>query len=145
MNKVTLSDLKRIKVENGDVFHGLKKSESSFKGFGELYFSRVGFGKVKGWKKHNRLTLNLMVPVGEVRFVAFASDQVSGLPSELIGIYHLGADVNHQRLTIPPGVWLAFQGCSPTLNVVANVIPEEHDPAESDNLELSAVSFAWEA
>lgn len=138
-----ITKLKHITVPHGDVYHGIKLTEPSFCGFGELYFSRVEFKQVKGWKKHNKLTLNLIVPVGEVRFVVFESNPLTGQPTELVADHFLGADTNHQRLTIPPGFWLAFQGCDPTLNVVANVIPEVHDPTESDNLDLSAVRFDW--
>ena len=140
---LSLTKLMRISVPRGDVYHGLKASDPSFQGFGELYFSRIDYQEIKGWEKHKRLTLNLMVPAGEVRFVVFASDALSGKPTELCGDYRLGADVNHQRLTVPAGMWVAFQGCSSTINIVANVIPEEHDPAEADNLELSQVPFDW--
>lgn len=143
MVDLSLTKLKHISVPRGDVYHGLKASDSTFHGFGELYFSRIDYGQTKGWKKHKRLTLNLIVPAGEVRFVVFGSDIRSGEPAELLGDFRLGADINHQRLTVPAGMWVAFQGCSHTINIVANVIPEEHDPDEAENLELSQVSFDW--
>ena len=68
---VSLTPLKIIPGENGGVMHALKVHESSFKGFGEAYFSFVNKGKVKGWKRHTRMTLNLIVPVGKIRFVLF--------------------------------------------------------------------------
>ena len=142
--EVLLSKLRKIAVEKGDVYHGMKEGERGYHGFGELYFSRVDYSETKGWKKHNRLTLNLMVPAGEVRFVLFDSDPETGLPTNLVADYRLGADINHQRLTVPPGIWMAFQGCSDKLNLVANVIAEHHDPAESQNIDLSAVSFDWQ-
>lgn len=143
MTGVTLTSLKRVSVINGDVYHALKASEETYKGFGELYFSRIDYGKVKGWKKHTKFTLNLTVPAGYVRFVVFLSDKETGLPSELVGEYLIGANDNHQRLTVPPGYWVAFQGLHQSVNVIANVIPEEHIPAEAENIELAANPFDW--
>ena len=143
MTGVTLTNLKRVRVINGDVYHALKASEESFKGFGELYFSRIDYGKVKGWKKHTKFTLNLTVPAGHVRFVVFSSDKKTGLPTELVGEYLIGADDNHQRLTVPPGFWVAFQGLHQSGNVIANVIPEEHIPTEAENIDLEANPFDW--
>lgn len=142
-NLVYLNSLKRIVVPHGDVYHGIKASESSFKGFGELYFTRINYLQVKGWKKHNRLVLNLMVPVGEVRFVVFSSELTTGKPKELVLNCNLGADSNHKRLTVSPGFWVAFQGVGQDINLVANVIPEEHDPKEADNFALASVPYDW--
>lgn len=143
ISSVTLTTLKRVEVTNGDVYHGLRASEETYMGFGELYFSRIEYGKVKGWKKHTKFTLNLTVPAGQVRFVVFSSDTVTGLPATLVGEYCIGADKNHQRLTVPPGYWVAFQGLEESLNVIANVIPEEHIPSEAENIELAAIPYDW--
>lgn len=143
IGNVTLTTLKHVEVTNGDVYHGLRASEETFVGFGELYFSRIDYGRVKGWKKHTKFTLNLTVPAGQVRFVVFSSDPATGLPAALVGEYCIGADQNHQRLTVPPGYWVAFQGFEQSLNVIANVIPEEHNPAEAENIEITAIPYDW--
>ena len=74
MGRVSLDDiivtpLKRIPTDGGDVMHALKFSDNGFKGFGEVYFSWIEQGIIKAWKRHQRMTLNLVVPLGEVRFV----------------------------------------------------------------------------
>ena len=71
MDGVTLTPLKIISHPSGDVLHGIKSSEGSFTGFGEAYFSTVNQGDIKGWKKHSKMTLNLVVPKGEIQFVIF--------------------------------------------------------------------------
>ena len=60
-NLVEISNLKRIKVEGGDVLHCLKNNEKSFKNFGEAYFSFIDKGYVKAWKRHLRMRMNLVV------------------------------------------------------------------------------------
>ena len=66
MDGVILTPLKKITHVKGDIFHAMKKSEKAFSGFGEAYFSSVYQGKIKGWKKHNKMTLNIIVVKGEI-------------------------------------------------------------------------------
>ena len=69
-----LTKLKVIDHPQGNIYHALKKSDQGYKKFGEAYFSTILKNEVKGWKKNQILTLNLIVPVGEVSFVLFASE-----------------------------------------------------------------------
>ena len=69
--KIKKNKLKTIDNINGAVMHGLKKSESSFNGFGELYFSNIKYKSIKAWKRHLRMTMNLIVPVGNVQFIFY--------------------------------------------------------------------------
>ncbi len=71
MDGVILTPLKKITHSKGDILHAMKKSEKEFSGFGEAYFSSVYQGKIKGWKKHNKMTLNIIVVKGEIEFVVY--------------------------------------------------------------------------
>src|SRR5450755_439648 len=71
IEQVLLTPLRIIKGESGDVMHALKQPEESFQGFGEAYFSTVHPGAVKGWKKHRMMILNVIVPVGSIKFVLY--------------------------------------------------------------------------
>jgi len=121
--------LKKIANPLGDVYHFLKKSEQSFEGFGEIYFSTVRFGAIKGWKKHLRMTMNLVVPVGEIKLYIWDEHK-----NEVCSIL-VGKD-NYQRLTVPPGLWVAFEGISKDLNLLANFANLEHDPNEALSVSL---------
>tara|TARA_B110000483_G_scaffold240678_1_gene321820 strand:- start:2143 stop:2406 length:264 start_codon:yes stop_codon:yes gene_type:complete len=63
MEGVIISDLNQIYHPKGDIFHALKKRDSSYKEFGEAYFSLTNYDQIKGWKKHTKITMNLIVPV----------------------------------------------------------------------------------
>ena len=69
LNKIKISRLKIIKLAEGNVMHALKKKDFNNWTFGEAYFSKIKFGKVKSWKYHLKMTLNLFVPYGKVKFV----------------------------------------------------------------------------
>ncbi|TGM60671.1 dTDP-4-dehydrorhamnose 3,5-epimerase family protein [Leptospira vanthielii] len=131
---IQVNPLKIINGPKGDVRHALKANDTSFLGFGEAYFSTMHQGEIKGWKRHNRATLNLVLSSGIVRFFAFddRTDSVSkGAFAEII----LSLD-NYQRLTIGPGIWLAFQGLSEN-NAILNICNMQHDPTEADNREIN--------
>lgn len=139
MSGPVITPLRRIPTPGGDVRHGLKASDPTFSGFGEAYFSSVEAGAVKGWKRHRRMTLNLVVPCGEVRFMvrdedtaALWSFQLSPDPAERYG-----------RLTVPPGLWMAFGGVGPGLNLLLNIASIEHDPTEADSRPLDAMEWSW--
>ena len=132
------NDLKVIPVEGGDVKHFLKADENSFNGFGEAYFSFIKKGKIKGWKMHTKMTMNLVVPVGQVGFV-FYNEQTSSFK-----VFKIGEN-NYKRLTVPPNIWFGFKGIGLYSNLVVNLSNIIHDPKESKKSELSKLIFDWES
>src|SRR5262249_59041223 len=54
---VVVQSLRRIADERGSVLHMLKAGDAWFPGFGEIYFSTVYPGVVKGWHLHQRMIL----------------------------------------------------------------------------------------
>lgn len=137
MDGVTLTPLKRIALEKGDVLHALKACEDSFAGFGEAYFTHIKQGYTKGWKRHNRMTLNLVVVTGKVKFVVY--DDKHKEFEEII----LSPDDNYQRLTLAPGLWMAFHGMADGVSIVMDIIPEPHDPTEADNQDLTTIEYKF--
>lgn len=138
---VIVSPLKRIAHPKGDVLHAIKSGSNGFDGFGEAYFSSIKEGEVKGWKKHLKMTLNLIVPEGEIRFVVFDDRENSQTKSKFFQI-NLSKE-NYCRLTISPGLWMGFQGISEYTNLLLNVASIEHDPEESINLPLESIIYEW--
>jgi dTDP-4-dehydrorhamnose 3,5-epimerase len=138
---VIVAPLRRILHEKGDVYHAMKKSEESFTSFGEAYFSSVHFNDIKGWKKHTRMVLNLVVPVGSVRFVLF-DDRNESITNGQFFDLTVSAD-NYVRLTVPAGIWVAFQGVGKDLNLLLNIASIEHDPTESITKLINEIQFRW--
>ena len=134
-NEIILTPLKRITVFGGDVLHAMKKTDPGFTGFGESYFSQVEKGVIKAWKKHLRMTLNLIVPIGSVRFVFMDNDGL--FREEVIG------DKNYARLTVPPGIWFGFQGKYEKTSLVLNIANIEHSPEEVERKEINQIKYNW--
>ena len=133
-----VTKLQKFEQTNGIVMHGLKGTESSYVGFGEAYFSSVDFQKIKGWKLHKRMTLNLIVACGEIRFIVHAGEEKKGSREVNPILDVVMGDSNHSRLTVPPGFWLAFQGVGSGKNILLNIASIEHDSEESINVSLDS-------
>ncbi len=138
---VFLTPLKVIKNPKGDLFHALKASEASFQSFGEAYFSSVVQNEIKGWKKHNEMKLNLVVISGEIQFVLYDERPNSRSKNKYFEV-RLSLE-NYQRLTVPPGIWLAFKGISSNKNLLLNLASIEHDPKEASNKALEEIKYEW--
>ncbi len=137
---VYLYEEKRITVPNGDVFHAMKKNSPGFEGFGEVYFSQIEGGKIKGWKRHNRLPLNIVVPYGKIRFVIYDDREGSRTKGEFSEVI-LSVDDNYKRLYVAPGLWMAFEGLNDSFSILMDLIPEIHSPDESDRKTLEEISY----
>ena len=133
-----VTKLQKFEQTNGTVMHGLKVTESSYVDFGEAYFSSIDFQKIKGWKLHKRMTLNLIVACGEIRFIVHAGEEKKGSTKVNPLLDVVLGDCNHSRLTVPPGFWLAFQGVGSGKNILLNIASIEHDPEESINVSLDS-------
>ena len=137
LDDILVTPLKRISTVGGDVMHALKHSDNGFKGFGEIYFSWVQQSAIKAWKCHQRMTLNLVVPLGEVRFVFNLKDQKNIYRTEIIG------EERYVRLTVPPGIWFGFQGNSSGESLLMNLADMDHDPDEVLRKTTSEIDYNW--
>lgn len=135
MDGVILRPLKQICHPKGDVYHAMKKSDIGFEGFGEAYFSTINKGDIKGWKKHTKMTLNLVVPIGEIEFVVYNERTKEFFSIKL-------SKKNYQKLTVRPDLWMAFRGIG-EYNMLLNLANIEHDPDEAKNIDLKDIKYEW--
>ena len=135
-------ELKTIDVDGGNVLQGLKSSDRHFKGFGELYFSWIMPKKVKAWKKHKLMTMNLIVPHGLVKFVIFDEKKPDEFNEVILGNSHEKIN-SYKRLIIEPNLWFGFQGIGNMMSLVVNLAGIEHDPNEAEKTNLSRIKYNW--
>jgi len=134
-SQLILTPLKQIHNPKGDIFHAMKKTDIGFDGFGEAYFSTINQNDIKGWKKHTKMTLNLVVPVGAIEFVVYDEDKKDFFCVIL-------SQKNYQRLTVKAGLWMAFRGIDKN-NMLLNLASIEHDPNEALSIELEEIKYEW--
>lgn len=136
VSQIVVTPLKRIPVVGGDVLHAMKRCDPGFVDFGEAYFSQIEPGAVKAWKRHLRMTLNFVVPVGAVQFV-FVDDE-GAMREEVV------APDRYVRLTVPPGIWFGFKGLFAPYSLLLNVADIPHDPDEIERKDMGSFMFDWE-
>jgi dTDP-4-dehydrorhamnose 3,5-epimerase len=130
---VSVVPLRRIPDERGTIMHMLKHTDPHFIDFGEIYFSTVYQGAVKGWHLHREMTLNYACIYGRVKLVLYderADSATAGAIRELF----LGPD-DYSLVVIPPDVWNGFKGMSDPYAIVANCCTHAHDPSLSTRLD----------
>jgi len=136
---VIISYLDVIDTPGGNVMHAMKDTSAGYTGFGEAYFSQIDKGAIKAWKRHKKMTLNLVVPVGKIRFVLFDDREVSNTQFQEVII----SKDNYCRLTIPPMVWMGFKSLSNEDSMLLNIANIEHDSNEVDRLEIDEINYNW--
>ena len=133
-NEIKIKTLKKFHLPEGDVLHALKSSENEFNGFQEAYFSTIKENKIKAWKRHLKMTMNLVVPVGSVQF-NFYDNQKNILNNIIIG------EDNYARITVPPNIWFGFKGVSSKTSFILNISDLSHDPSEVERKPLNFLNF----
>jgi dTDP-4-dehydrorhamnose 3,5-epimerase len=138
-----ITPLCRIPDERGSVFHMLRDDSDVFERFGEIYFSSVYPGAIKGWHRHQEMTLNYAVPIGMVKLVCFDDRPGSPTLGHLVEL-HVG-ELNYVLVTIPPMVWNGFKGEGTERALVANCSTVHHSPEEIDRLDpfTDRIPYDW--
>jgi dTDP-4-dehydrorhamnose 3,5-epimerase len=141
---VRVLPLRRIPDERGTILHLLRRTDPHFTEFGEIYFSTVYPGVVKGWHRHREMTLHYACIFGRVKLVLYDDREVSATRGNLLEVY-LGPD-NYSLVIIPPEVWNGFKGMSEPLAIIANCCTHPHDPTRSSRLDPFAneIPYDWD-
>ena len=140
---VKIKELKIIRDSRGQVMLMLRNDDELFSRFGEIYFSVVNPGVVKGWKKHQQMTQLFVVPQGNVRLVIF-DDRTGSATKTQVDEIMIGED-DYKVVRIPPQVWYGF-GCLGKLPaMIANCSDIPHDPQESEHMPLedAHIPYNW--
>ena len=141
---VAVRPLQRIPDERGTVMHMLRADDPHFDRFGEIYFSQVYPGVVKGWHLHRRMTLNYAVVTGMIKLVLYDDRPQSPTRNELLELFV--GDEHYALVTVPPLVWNGFKGIGTEPAIVANCATEPHDPTEIERLDPTSarIPYQWD-
>jgi len=140
---VQVIPLKRIPDERGTIYHMLKRTDPHFTNFGEIYFSTVYQGVVKGWHLHRNMTLNYACIFGRIKLVIYDERDGSSTKGELMELF-LGTD-SYSLVVVPPGLWNGFKGMAPNYSIVADCIDIPHSEADSVRLDPAdaRIPYDW--
>ena len=136
LNKIKVTPLKIKKISSGDVMRVLQKKELKKWSFGEAYFSKIKFKKIKAWKYHLKMTLNLAVPFGRVKFVFYSQKE------NRFRVIEIG-ERKYLRITVPPKVWFGFKGMAKNESIILNIANAEYNSKEILRLKKNKIKFNW--
>ena len=103
-----------IDHKDGNILRFLRKDDTTYSGFGEIYFSEILPGRVKGWKLHKKMIMNLTCVHGAVRFRTYANT------SNALAHDFLLSPSQHSILCIEPETWHAFGNLSQDKSIICN-------------------------
>ena len=141
---VEINQLNIIPDERGMILKMLRNDDPVFKEFGEIYFSAIYPGVVKGWHIHKKMTLNYAAISGLIKLVLYDGRDDSPTKGEVQEIF-LGRE-NYKLVTIPPMVWNGFKGIGTEPAIVANCATLPHDPAEIERMDpfVNDIPYNWD-
>jgi dTDP-4-dehydrorhamnose 3,5-epimerase len=143
INGVLIKPLKIIPDERGSIMHMMRSDDPIYEKFGEIYFSTVYPGIIKGWHLHKEMTLNYAVINGMIKLVLYDDRENSPTKGELQELF-LGID-NYCLVKIPPRVWNGFKGIGNSVAIVANLASVPHRPDEIERMDpfSERIPYDW--
>lgn len=93
---------KRIVHPLGNIIKIINKNNEGYAGFSETYFSEIKKNSIKAWKYHKKMTLNLFVIQGKVKFIFF--DNKKSFFKLIL------SEQNYKQVFVRPKVWFGFKG-----------------------------------
>jgi dTDP-4-dehydrorhamnose 3,5-epimerase len=141
---VQVIPLRRIPDERGTIHHMLRRDDPHFVEFGEIYFSTIYKGVIKGWHLHHKMTLNYVCIYGRIKLVMYDDRPDSPTRGNLREVF-LGPD-NYSLVIIPPDVWNGFKGMGQDYSIVANCSTHPHDPTHSERMDPfdNPIPYDWD-
>ena len=144
IHDVIVKPLLKIPDERGTIMHMLRTDDPLFDGFGEIYFSTIYPGVVKGWHLHTKMILNYAVIKGCIKLVLYDDRDGSPTKGELMELFV--GDRNYSLIKIPPGVWNGFKGVGIEESIIANCSSIPHDPEEIMRMDPinNSIPYSWD-
>jgi dTDP-4-dehydrorhamnose 3,5-epimerase len=141
---VLVHPLRQIPDERGKIMHMLRADDPHFEKFGEIYFSVVYPGVVKGWHLHKEMTLNYAVVFGSIKLALYDDRDGSLTKGELMELFV--GDGNYVLVKVPPLVWNGFKGIGSAPAIVANCATLPHHPDEILRVDpfQNDIPYNWE-
>tara|TARA_B100000886_G_C20396678_1_gene480679 strand:- start:21 stop:446 length:426 start_codon:yes stop_codon:yes gene_type:complete len=139
MKYYQLKPLKKFNLPKGNVLKFIDKKNKNYKKFGEVYFSFIKHKSIKAWKMHKKMTLNIAVPIGNIRFILIQEKKNKILNIDEIKI----GQNNYKLLTINPKTWYGFQGISKNQSLIVNLTNMLHDENEMVRKNINFFDFNW--
>lgn len=113
--------------QRGSVMHFLKPKQAD-QPIGEIYFSTVKPGVIKGWKLHKEMSQRFIVPIGSVKFVFV--DQRAHSKTKGVCIEMTSSIENFGVIEVPSQIYYSFKCVSSFEAMIVNASSIPHTEGE---------------
>lgn len=137
MESVEVIPLKVIPDARGRIFHFVRPDWFPFE-VKEVYGSWIYPDAIKAWHLHTKMTLNYIVPVGNIKLVVHDGNG-------LFVPYFLGENCPHVLVRIPPGWWNGFVTVDGKPALVMNATDFVHSSDEIKRESPFCFGYDWYA
>ena len=134
-NRYIINKSEFIQNPSGNIEKLINNYSKHFYGFNELYISNIKKNHIKAWKKHQKMTCNLFVIKGKIKFVILDDNKKF---NEII----ISEDDN-KFVTIFPNTIFGFKGLGETESKLLNFSNFLHDQNESIRFEKDKFDYSW--
>lgn len=139
---------KKLKVnpdERGRVMEILRKDDTLFKEFGQVYITTTYPGVVKAWHKHEKQTDNVVCVRGMIKLVLYDPREKSSTFKE-INQFYLGIH-NPLLVQIPPDIYHGWMCISEEEAIIVNIPTELYNYENPDEQRLDPhkndIPYEW--
>ena len=134
LNDMKTIILKKIKQKKGNIVKIIKKDDTFFYSFGELYVSEIKPHQTKAWRYHKRSTQNIFLLEGRCKIVCqlkkrFVETQLSENSPKLI--------------IIPKKCWYGFKNKSRKKVKLLNLCDRKFSENEILRKEIKEIKYNW--
>lgn len=134
MSNSSLEIPQRVKNYKGDIFKLLKKDNFQNQNIFESYISKVNFNKIKAWKYHKKISLNLIVVRGRVLFITLENNKFNR---------YILDDKKFKKLFVPNKVWYGFMGLEKKSSTILSFANAYYSNSEILRKNIKDFSFDW--
>ena len=142
---VSIKNLKIHPDERGRLMEVLRKDDSIFKKFGQVYITTVNPGFVKGWHYHKLQYDSFCCLKGKIRLVLYDSRESSETKGE---VNEFLLSLEEQKLVqIPPQVMHGIESMSNEESIILNITSETYNREIPDEFRVDPfnndIPFKW--
>ena len=142
---VEVKKLKLIRDDRGRLMEILRRDDSLFEQFGQVYITTAYPGVVKAWHYHKKQTDNFTCVSGKMRLGLYDAREDSPTFGN-VEEYIISLE-NPLLVKIPPEVYHGFKCIGDKEAMVVNTVTEPYNPEEPDEYRIDAfendIPFDW--
>ena len=141
---VSIYPREKFCTDQGCVYKWAQPQDPFFEKFGEVYFSSIVPGVIKGWNIHTISDMNLVCISGSVRFVLY--DRRSDSPTKgTIQEFTIGRD-SYDLVHIPHGVAFSWKALGSDEALIGNLATQAYAQGELIKIDPKSgeIPYQWQ-